>query len=190
MRSRVARKKFDIDSWLKVCIKRTFDFYREYSYSYVSDLIQQGQLFSLTSRNNQIVGKIEVIEINSGPDYFADSIIDEIIKTFNEKHGLENRRDLDTLIYEYGKNEFSCRLVCKLLFLDEEISQSLHKIELLIPISPNILSPSMTGCISVFKEFEKLGCILSLNSEFNTLAEKQLSSLKNISEDLSFLLMK
>lgn len=189
MRNRTVRKVFNIDSWLKTCIKRTFDFYREYSYSHVNNIIQAGDLFKLISKRNDLIGRVETIEINTGVDTLSEDTIGYIIKLFNEKHGLENRKDLDTLIYDFGKNDFSCRLVCKLYFNDESISHNLHRVELLLPISPNILSPSLIGNIDQYKPSKKLSCILSDNNEINTISNKQKDYLKSISNDYSYLLV-
>lgn len=189
MKNREVRKIFNIDSWLKTCIKRTFDFYREYSFSHVNNIIQTGELFKVTTKQNQTIGRIEVVEINTGLDTLSENIIDYIIKTFNEKHGLENRKDLDTLIYDFGKNDFSCRLVCKFYFANESISQTLHRVELLLPISPNILSPSLIGNIDKYKKSKKLSCILSDNKEVNTISNKQTDYLRSISTDFSYLLV-
>lgn len=189
MKNRAVRKVFNIDSWLKTCIKRTFDFYREYSYSHVNNIIQTGELFKFISKENQIIGRLEVVEINAGLDTFSEDAIDYIIKTFNEKHGLENRKDLDTLIYDFGKNDFSCRLICKLHFKNELIAQNLHRVELLLPISPNILSPSLIGNIDNYKVSKRLSCLLSNNKEVNTISNKQIDYLKSISTDFSYLLV-
>lgn len=189
MKNRAVRKVFNIDSWLKTCIKRTFDFYREYSYSHVNNIIQTGELFKFVSKENQIIGRIEVVEINTGLDTLSENTIDNIIKIFNEKHGLENRKDLDTLIYDFGKNDFSCRLVCKLYFVNESIAQNLHRIELLLPISPNILSPSLIGNIDKYKASKKLSCILSDNKEVSTISSKQIDYLRSVSTDFSYLLI-
>ena len=189
MKNRTSYKAFNIDSWFKSCINRTFDFYREYSYSHVNNIIHTGELFKLISKENQTIGRAEVIEINSGLDTLSEQIVDEIIKTFNKKHGLENRKDLDTLIYDFGKNDFSCRLVCKLYFVNELISQNLHRIELLLPISPNILSPTIIGNIESFKVNKRMYCIISDNKEINTISNKQKDYLRSVSTDFSYLLI-
>ncbi len=188
MRNKTNRIRFDIDSWLKLCIKRTFDFYREYSYSFIYDLIHEGQNFNLLTKFKTHVGKFEILEINPGGSFTSDTIIENIIKTFNKKHSLENRKDLDTLIYEHCKNDFSCRVIGEFTFQDKNISLLKKKIEILIPICPNILNPSVTGTFNALKEIEKLDCIVSLNEENNTLTTKEIEYLQKLDYNLAFYL--
>lgn len=190
MKGKSTKSKLDIDSWLRTCIKKTYNFYREYSYSYACNLINSGQLFDLTSNDKKLIGRLEVLELNPGHEILSDELIRNIINSFNKETNKENRIDLDSLIYEYGINDFSCRLLCKIIFHDEGVDKNIHKVELLIPISPNILSPSLTG-VSIFKNLkENILCIISNNYENSTLLEKHINYLKNISQNLVFLLIK